>query len=146
VGLTICAEDLPEQTNRITLSATMTDRDGMPAAKLIYRLAPDSRARLDFAIARAEEVLRAAGAHTIARDKLKQQAGFHLMGTARMGTSRETSVVDIFGRCHDAPNLFIADASVFVTGSAMNPTATAQAFALRCADHVLGKRLEGYTV
>ncbi|WP_226580454.1 GMC oxidoreductase [Acuticoccus sediminis] len=135
--LTICAEDLPEAHNRVTLSDAVTDRDGYPAAKMTYRLAPESRAALDFAIARAEEVLRAAGARAIAVDPLKAQAGFHLMGTARMGNDRETSVTDRFGRCHDVSNLFLADSSVFVTGSAMNPTSTAQALALRTADHIV---------
>lgn len=135
-GLTICAEDLPDPANRVTLSETMADRDGMPAAKMTYRVSQASRANLDFAIARAEEVFREAGALATAADRLKQQAGFHLVGTARMGSDPETSVVDRWGRCHDVPNLFIADASVFVTGSAMNPTATAQAFALRCADRM----------
>ena len=44
-------------------------------------------------------------------------------------------MVDPYGRCHDVPNLFVVDGSVFVTGSAMNPTATIAAFALRAADH-----------
>jgi choline dehydrogenase-like flavoprotein len=48
------------------------------------------------------------------------------MGTARMGTDPERSVVDPFGRCHDVPNLFVVDASVFVTALAANPTATAK--------------------
>jgi choline dehydrogenase-like flavoprotein len=62
------------------------------------------------------------------------------MGTARMGTDPERSVVDPFGRCHDVPNLFVVDASVFVTASAANPTATAQALALRTADHIATMR------
>ena len=57
----------------------------MPAAKMTYRLSQASRANLDFAIARAEEVFREAGAMATAADRLKQQAGFHLVGTARMG-------------------------------------------------------------
>jgi choline dehydrogenase-like flavoprotein len=35
------------------------------------------------------------------------------------------------------PNLFLADASVFVTSTSLNPTATAQALALRTADHII---------
>ena len=62
------------------------------------------------------------------------------MGTARMGTDPETSVVDAFGRTHDIPNLFVVDASAFVTASAANPTATAQALALRAADYIIGQR------
>ena len=140
VGLTICIEDLPEPDNRIELSERLIDRDGAPAPRMIYRLSAMSRRSLDFAIARAEEALRRAGATEIAVDPLKAQAGFHLMGAARMGTDPETSVVDPFGRCHDVPNLFVADASTFVTASAMNPTATAQALALRTADHIVHTR------
>ncbi len=74
------------------------------------------------------------------RTPLRSEAGFHLMGTARMGTDPARSVVDPFGRCHDVPNLFVADASVFVTSAAINPTATAQALALRTADHIVATR------
>jgi choline dehydrogenase-like flavoprotein len=136
----VCAEDLADPENRITLSDTLTDRDGLPAAKMIYKLSENSRKILDFGMERAEEVLLAAGAQEIFRTPLRPEAGFHLMGTARMGTDADTSVVDPFGRSHDHPNLFIADASVFVTAAAINPTATAQALALRAADHILATR------
>jgi choline dehydrogenase-like flavoprotein len=57
-----------------------------------------------------------------------------------MGADRETSVVDASGRSHDHPNLYIVDASVFVTSSVVNPTLTAQAIALRAADRLLAAR------
>ena len=139
-GLTVCVEDLPEADNRVTLASALVDRDGAPAPALHYTLSDTSRRSLDFAMARAAEALRLAGASRIVCDPLKRQAGFHLMGTARMGEAAETSVVDGFGRCHDAGNLFVVDSSVFVTGSAMNPTSTAQAFALRAADHIVATR------
>jgi choline dehydrogenase-like flavoprotein len=56
------------------------------------------------------------------------------MGTARMGTEPERSVVNEWGRCHDVKNLFIADSSVFVTSAGVNPTSTLQAVALYVAD------------
>ena len=61
-------------------------------------------------------------------------AGWHLMGTARMGTDPETSVVNEWGRCHDVKNLFIIDGSIFPTAGAVNPTNTIQALALHVAD------------
>ena len=61
-------------------------------------------------------------------------AGWHLMGTARMGTDPETSVVNEWGRCHDVRNLFIIDGSIFVTAGGVNPTNTIQALALYIAD------------
>ncbi|WP_172122016.1 GMC family oxidoreductase [Devosia sp. 919] len=136
-GFTVCAEDLADPENRISLSPTLVDSDGLPAPKMIYTLSQNSRNILDFGMARADEVLRAAGAIETAHTPLRAEAGFHLMGTARMGADPERSVVDAYGRCHDVPNLFIADASTFVTSAAINPTATAQAFALRTADQIL---------
>ncbi len=135
-GLSVSAEDLPNPENRVTLSSNRVDGDGVPLPRMVYRVSANSRAILDFGIERASEVLRMAGAVAIEPTRLKTEAGFHLMGTARMGNDPETSVVDRFGRCHQVPNLFIADASTFVTASALNPTATAQALALRTADHL----------
>ena len=135
-GLSISAEDLPDPENRVVLSSTRVDEDGIPVPRMIYRISSNTRAILDFGLERASEVLRAAGAAAVEHTLLKAQAGFHLMGTARMGDNPETSVVDRSGRCHQVPNLFVADASTFVTASALNPTATAQALALRTADHI----------
>ena len=56
------------------------------------------------------------------------------MGTARMGTDPEKSVVNEWGRSHDVKNLFIIDGSIFVTSAAVNPTTTIQALALYIAD------------
>lgn len=50
-----------------------------------------------------------------------------------MGADPLTSVVDPYGRAHYVPNLFIADGSLFVTSSAVNPTSTSTALALRVA-------------
>lgn len=135
-GLSVSAEDLPDPANRVDLSSNRTDEDGIPIPRMIYRVSPNSRAILDFGIQQASDVLRMAGAVAIEPTRLKTQAGFHLMGTARMGDDPETSVVDRFGRCHEVPNLYVADASTFVTASCLNPTATAQALSLRTADHI----------
>jgi choline dehydrogenase-like flavoprotein len=58
------------------------------------------------------------------------------MGTARMGTDPERSVVNDWGRCHDVKNLFIVDGSIFVTSAGVNPTSTIQALALYVADNI----------
>lgn len=135
-GLSVCAEDLPDPDNRITLSGSVKDGDGLPAPKWSYRLSENSRRSLDFGMARARDVLREAGAEDLVATPLQRDTGFHIMGTARMGNDPDASVVDATGRCHDSPNLHVIDASVFVTSSSVNPTATAQALALRAADHV----------
>ena len=69
---------------------------------------------------------------TVEVDVWTDQPG-HLLGTARMGRDPVRSVVDPDGRCHDVPNLYVADGSIFVTSGAVNPTSTITALALRLA-------------
>jgi len=129
-------DDLPEESNRVTLDLTLTDSSGIPAPKIDYRIGENTRKQLRFALARMEELHRASGAtRTVPVELWIDQPG-HLMGTARMGANPESSVVDSFGRAHDAPNLFIADGSLFVTGGSANPTATICALALRVGRHI----------
>ena len=89
---------------------------------------------LEFSIARATEILEAAGGHDIESMGPMPAGGWHLMGTARMGTDPATSVVNEWGRCHDVKNLFIVDGSIFVTSAGVNPTRTIPALALYVAD------------
>jgi choline dehydrogenase-like flavoprotein len=140
VSVSICADDLPEPDNRVALHDTLRDSNGLPAPAMIYRLGENSRRILEFGVARAKELLTEAGARIAAEWNLIADAGFHLMGTARMGDDPERSVVDRWGRAHDVPNLFVIDGSVFVTAAAVNPTHTIQALALRAADQIIATR------
>lgn len=140
-NITVTAEDLPDPENRVVLSDTVVDSSGIPAPELRYRVDANARKILDFGIERNSEVLREAGARDILVNPLIRSAGFHLLGTARMGEDPATSVVDPECRAHDVPNLLVVDGSVFVTVGATNPTSTLQAIALRAADAFTGKLL-----
>jgi len=135
-GLVGICEDLPEESNCITLDPSLTDSDGIPAPKINYRLSDNSKAMIEHCVARGREVLQAAGAIDTVADAPLRLAGWHLMGTARMGSDPTRSVVNEWGRCHDVRNLFIIDGSIFVTAAAVNPTNTIQALALMIADTV----------
>ncbi len=135
-GMVAICEDLPEECNRVTLDPELVDADGIPAPKIHYRLGENSQRMLEHAVARGREVLEAAGAKETLADAPLAPAGWHLMGTARMGTDPEKSVVNEWGRCHDVPNLFIVDGSIFVTAAAVNPTNTIQALALYIGDAI----------
>jgi choline dehydrogenase-like flavoprotein len=58
-----------------------------------------------------------------------------------MGTDPATSVVDVWCRAHDHPNLFVVDASFLPTSAAVNPALTIAAQALRTADHITERDL-----
>ena len=134
LSLTITCDDLPEDENRIEIDPDRTDQWGMPIPRMIYRLGENTHVMRDFGIARASEALRMAGAWKVVVTRLSRAAGFHLMGTARMGQDSATSVTDPCGRMHGVENLTIADSSVFPSAAAVNPTPTLQAVALRAAD------------
>jgi choline dehydrogenase-like flavoprotein len=135
-------EDLPDPENRVSLSATVTDSSGLPAPELHYTVSENSRRLLDFHIEKASESLVEAGAHTIEVDRLMRYSGWHLLGTARMGSDPANSVVDEWNRAHDVANLFVVDGSCFVTSGGVNPTSTICALALRAADRMVERRHE----
>ncbi|MCH9671674.1 MAG: GMC family oxidoreductase [Gammaproteobacteria bacterium] len=136
VSLGVCCEDLPELSNTVTLDETLTDSHGIPAPKVTYALSENSQRMLQHGLARGTEIMEAAGAWKVHTAGPLRMAGWHLMGTARMGTDPATSVVNEWGRSHDVRNLFIVDGSVFVTSGGVNPTTTMQAVALYIADKI----------
>jgi choline dehydrogenase-like flavoprotein len=133
-GMVAICEDLPEEHNTVTLDPHLKDSNGIPAPKLDYTMSENSVKMLEFSIERAKEVLTAAGAHDIEGGYPIVGGGWHLMGTARMGTDPAKSVVNEWGRSHDVKNLFVVDGSLFVTSAGVNPTRTIQALALYVAD------------
>ena len=144
VGITVMTEDLPEEHNRVTLDSDLTDTHGIPAAKIQYTVSENTNRMLDHGVERSKEVLEAAGAKEVMSSRLRRNAGWHLLGTARMGTDPARSVVDRWGRTHDVPNLFIIDGSIFTTSACINPTPTIQALALRTADYLKGEGRDSF--
>ena len=138
-GLTVVTEDLPEEHNCVTLDPELTDSDGIPAPKIYYQIGENTNAMLIHAEAKAEEIIMAAGAKYVLKrqdDKVWWRAGWHQMGTCRMGNDPKSSVVNSWGRSHDVKNLFLVDGSIFVTSGAVNPTSTIQALALYIGDQI----------
>ena len=66
ISLAAICEDLPEEHNRVTLDPVLKDSSGIPAPKLDYTISANSLKMMDHGIARAKEVLTAAGASNIA--------------------------------------------------------------------------------
>ena len=90
-------------------------------------------------------ILQAAQAEILSLPKDPDAPGktIHEMGGCRMGTDPRKSVVNSFGQTHEVKNLFIADASIFVTASEKNPTNTILALALRGAEYLAEEMRKG---
>ena len=138
LGMAIISEDLPELHNRVEIDESRKDKNGMPLPKIFYKTSQNTRNLLDHGMKSAEKLLLEAGSYEVNHNPLLETAGWHLMGTAKMGDDPKTSVVNSNCETHDIDNLFIIDGSVFTTSAAVNPTPTIQAIALRTADIILG--------
>jgi choline dehydrogenase-like flavoprotein len=87
-------------------------------------------------VAKLKTTLRKAGYPVVLSRPFDRRTPSHQCGTARMGKDPTQSVVDIWCRSHDHPNLFITDASVLPTSAAVNPALTVAALSLRAAHHM----------
>jgi choline dehydrogenase-like flavoprotein len=61
----------------------------------------------------------------------------HEVGTTRMGDDPTTSVTNKFNQLHDADNVFIVDAGVFVSQADKNCTWTIMALSWRASDYII---------
>lgn len=137
ITMTNSATSLAQDSNNITLDPTHEDAWGRPSIRVTYKDHPDDLATVKFLQDRAMELLDAAGATQSWRFGIHgQSGGAHLLGTCRMGSDPETSVVDKYHRSHDIPNLFICDGSSLVTSGRGQPTMTIMALAFRAAEHI----------
>jgi choline dehydrogenase-like flavoprotein len=83
----------------------------------------------------AGEMLEAAGlknVKTVDRGSTPGQA-IHEMGTARMGHSPKSSVLNKHNQVWDAPNVFVTDGACMVSNSCVNPSLTYMALTARAA-------------
>lgn len=134
------SEDLPDPDNRV-----LVGKDGR--ITLQYRENNlEGHRRLQ---ARLKGMLKHIGCetdhllphHVYLGKKIPIAGTAHQCGTIRFGRDPKTSVLDATCKAHDLDNLYVADASVFVSSSAVNPSLTIMANAMRVGD-VIAQRLK----
>lgn len=133
----LMSEDLPRPENRIRL-----DRNG----DVILDLTENNMEAHHRLRAKLEHLMDEAGAHSHLLDR-KLYLGkdiliggtAHQAGTARFGTDPATSVLDLDCKAHELDNLYLVDASFFLSIGAVNPTLTIIANALRIADKIAAR-------
>jgi choline dehydrogenase-like flavoprotein len=138
----LTTEDLPDPENRVTLR---------PDGGITLSYTPNNveaherlRAKLKSLLPHinCENHLLPMNAYIGKRIPLAGVA--HQNGTIRFGHDPKSSALDVNCKAHDLENLYVVDASFFPSSSAVNPSLTIIANALRVAEH-LKERL-GVTV
>jgi choline dehydrogenase-like flavoprotein len=132
-GLWIVGEDMPQESNRITLSSEK-DRFGMAVANVHFDDHPNDIAMRNHAYRQGGSMYEAVGATRTF--PTTPYPSTHNLGTNRMSENPRDGVVNKWGQSHDIRNLFISDGSQFTTGGAENPTLTIVALAIRQAEYI----------
>jgi choline dehydrogenase-like flavoprotein len=111
-------ERLPEYTNYFEIDPDNKDAFGIPQVRFHWKEGDNDRRMMEDMYGWMEEILRACGAERVVpyRKYLEPMGdATHEAGTARMGTNPKTSVLNPFCQSHDVKNLFVTDASCFVS-------------------------------
>ncbi|WP_102961236.1 GMC oxidoreductase [Mangrovicella endophytica] len=146
--LSVGWEQAPVAENRVALSGSERDADGIPRIELHWkkgeldrrtlleglRLFGQSMARADLGRVRLAEWLLEGEEYP----EGGELAGYHHMGGTRMSNDPQKGVVDSDCRVHGMRNLHIGGSSVFATSGHANPTTTIVALALRLGYHLSG--------
>ncbi|MGY1792361.1 GMC oxidoreductase [Geodermatophilus sp. SYSU D00525] len=130
----LTTEDLPLDENRVTV-----DADG--GIRLFYRRTNAAEvARLRMRLMGLLDSIRCEQDVYENRQYAGGQLGIggvaHQNGTIRFGPDPATAPLDLDCRMHEVEDLYVADASFFVSSTAVNPTLTIVANALRVADRI----------
>jgi choline dehydrogenase-like flavoprotein len=155
-------QDPPVKSNMVDLDPTVKDVYGFPVSRITYSHHPNDAVVAALAIPRLEAIFAEMGAVSsqvgvpfVATTSIPQPGpgggprgparglpepvgGLvnHQMGTMRMGSDPDTSVVNGHQRFWGIPNLYAIDGSVFPTSTGYNPTLTIEALAWRAAAHI----------
>ena len=146
VNLVGFGEVLPRFDNFVALDPDVVDKFGIPVLRITMSWGENEKKMIpDMAVA-ATAMMEAAGAKNIQPFTVLDRIpgyGIHEMGTARMGLDRKSSVLNPYLQTHDVNNLYVMDASSFVSGGCQNPTLTIMALAVRGCDHLMEEMKKG---
>lgn len=133
----LTTEDLPDPNNRVQLAGqkgirlSYTPNNTLSHKKLIHKLKSLlNKAKIPHHLIPSSAYLG---------KKIPLAGTAHQCGTIRFGKDPKTSALDIHCKAHDIDNLYVVDGSFFVSSSAVNPSLTIIANALRVGDHLLEK-------
>jgi choline dehydrogenase-like flavoprotein len=134
----IHAESAPAAEKQVRL-ATERDRFGDPVAQAQYSPTEFDAETYRYGATLLERLAQGTGARDFSiREPGDFSSGCHHMGGCRMGRDPRDSVVDADCRVHGTSGLYVVGSSVFPSSSAVHPTLTIAALALRTAGAIAG--------
>ena len=115
-GMWLVGEDLPQETNRVTLDPTAKDEHGMPVAVVHLTTIPTTSPCATMPTGKGRRSTNRSARRACSRRRPIPST--HNMGTNRMSEKPRDGVVNKYGQTHDIKNLFVSDGSQFTTSAA----------------------------
>ena len=146
VNLVGFGEALARFDNFVAIDPNIVDIFGIPALRINMSWGENDKKMIPDMAVTAAQMMEAAGAKNIRQFTFANRIpgfGIHEMGTARMGSDSKTSVLNQYLQAHDISNLYVMDASSFVSGGCQNPTLTIMALAVRGCDYLMEEMKKG---
>jgi choline dehydrogenase-like flavoprotein len=128
--------------NRVELDPTLKDAFGIPQLRVHFSHNDGDRESARRQAEAIRELADVAGAKLHHVDEKPDIGGtaMHEIGTARMGDSPASSVVDRNGECWEAPGVHVIDGAAMPEQGIQNPTLTILALAARACDYAIRAR------
>ena len=145
MGMTGFGEVLPYHDNKIELDPDKKDKWGLPVLSFDAQLRENELKMRSDMKQDAIDMLEASGFTNVNgwESDYALGMGIHEMGTARMGTAPENSVLNKWNQVWDAPNVFITDGAAMTSSSCVNPSLTYMAMTARAADYAVNELKKG---
>lgn len=135
----IQAPSLPSRNNYIDIDPDVRDIFGIPVARFHFQWGPNELLMWEHAKQVCAAVVKAAGGEMWGTGDEPSPPGhsLHETGPCRFGNDPKKFVTNRFSQCHDVPNLFVCDASVFPFATDKTSTLSIMAFTLRACEYMI---------
>lgn len=145
MGIAMRGESVPQYNNYCELDPEVKDQWGIPVLRFNYQWTDYERLQAKHAHETIERIFDAMGAIKLGNKPgadsdyglMNPGVIIHEVGTTRMGDDPATSVTNKYNQLHDAENVFVVDAGVFVSQADKNPTWTILALSMRASEYIV---------
>jgi choline dehydrogenase-like flavoprotein len=150
-GLSARGEMIARYENYCEIDPRVVDKYGIPVLRFHVRFSDEEYNQIKHAQTVSREIIEAMGGVPLSPMPTREEGYgierpgriIHEVGAVRMGDDPKQSALNRWCQAHDAKNVFVADASPFVSQAHKNTTWTLMALAWRTSEHIADLRKQG---
>ena len=137
VSLEGLGEMIPNEKSYCEIDPDTVDRCGIPVLRFHWARGDAEVSQVKHMQQTFTSIIETMGGKVVSSTAMSRGGGMiHEVGTVRMGNDPKKSALNKYCQAHDVKNLFVTDASPFVSSPEKNPTHTIVALAWRTAEYL----------